>query len=174
MSALDPKRDTDVDRLITRYSRLIRSAVVRVAGPLASELADDIEQRVAIALWRAMPGEQTPSHPASYLYRAAVRETVRAVKALRKANETALDDVHRDPAPSPERVAEARELGEAIRQALSALAPDRRTAVRAHLAGFGAQEIMSMNGWPYNKTRNLVARGMADLRRELSRRGVRG
>ena len=40
--------------------------------------------------------------------------------------------------------------------------------------GFSAQEIMTMQGWPYNTTRNLVARGMADLRRELERRGVHG
>jgi hypothetical protein len=31
---------------------------------------------------------------------------------------------------------------------------------------------MTMQSWPYNKARNLIARGMADLRRELVDRGA--
>ncbi len=49
--------------VVKKYSRLIRSVVGRVAGPLSSSVADDIEQNVLISLWRAMPGEQMPSHP---------------------------------------------------------------------------------------------------------------
>jgi hypothetical protein len=31
-----------------------------------------------------------------------------------------------------------------------------------------------MYGWTYQKARNLIARGMADVREALARRGVRG
>jgi hypothetical protein len=34
--------------------------------------------------------------------------------------------------------------------------------------------IMPMYGWSYQKARNLIARGMSDLRSELRRRGVDG
>jgi hypothetical protein len=33
---------------------------------------------------------------------------------------------------------------------------------------------MAMHGWPYQKARNLVARGMAELREALLQKGVRG
>jgi hypothetical protein len=33
---------------------------------------------------------------------------------------------------------------------------------------------MEMYGWSYQKARNLVARGMADLREALARRGIHG
>ena len=46
--------------------------------------------------------------------------------------------------------------------------------MRAHLAGFDVQEIIGMYGWPYQKARNLIARGMADLRAALRRRGIDG
>lgn len=42
----------------------------------------------------------------------------------------------------------------------------------AHLAGFSAEEIMAMHGWPYQKARNLIARGMAELREKLRAEGV--
>ena len=46
--------------------------------------------------------------------------------------------------------------------------------MRAHLAGFDVREVMSMNGWPYQKARNLIARGMSELRAALQERGIRG
>lgn len=171
VSRSEPIHSRALEELVSRYSRLIRSAVGRVAGPLSEAVADDIEQKVLIALWKAMPGEQIPDHPSSYLYRAAVRETVRTLKS-RRTEETGLVEDQRDPMPSPDRLAESAELGALIRDALSTLSTDRRRAVKAHLMGFDVQEIMTMQSWPYNKARNLIVRGMADLRRELVDRGA--
>jgi RNA polymerase sigma-70 factor (ECF subfamily) len=171
--------DASTDRspledLIATYSRLIRYAVSRVAGPSSPAIEDEVEQKILVALWKAMPPEQIPSTPASYLYRAAVRETVRTLRRRRDAIETEIDEQVRDPTPSPERLAESRELGRSIQEALQTLRPNRRTAVKAHLMGYSAQEIMTMYGWSYNTARNLIARGMADLRHELETRGVHG
>lgn len=167
-----PESGFSLEELVSRYSRLIRSAVGRVAGPLSEAVADDIEQAVVISLWRAMPDEQTPSYPSSYLYRAAVRETVRTMRRLHGGADSEIDEGHRDPAPDPERRAASGELGSTIRAALATLAPRRRSAVEAHLMGFDVHEVMRMQGWSYNTARNLIARGMADLRQELVRRGV--
>jgi DNA-directed RNA polymerase specialized sigma24 family protein len=141
---------------------------------MSPSIAEDVEQKVLTALWRAMPNEQTPTHPSSYLYRAAVRETVRVMKGSRRATETGLTEDRHDPRPAPDRLLESKELGREIRAAVWTLAPDRRRAVQAHLMGFDVREIMTMQNWPYNKTRNLIARGMADLRRELERNGIHG
>lgn len=160
--------------LAAKYSRLIRSAIGRVAGPPGLSEAEDIEQSVLIALWRAMPDEQIPSHPSSYLYRAAVRETVRTLAGRNRVHVVELDDNQHDHQPSPEEALESKELGVAIREVITTLLPDRRRAVQAHLMGFDVQEIMTMQDWPYNRTRNLISRGMADLRRELENRGIVG
>ena len=166
----------DLATLVERYGRLIRSAVRRVAGGAGEAIADDVEQRVLLALWKAMPGEQTPSHPSSYLYRAAVRETVRVLREEARfghADTAEAGDV-RDPRPDPDETARSRELATAIDAALQTLTEHRRRAVRAHLAGFDVQEIMMMCDWSYNTARNRISRGMIDLRRELERRGIRG
>jgi hypothetical protein len=44
--------------------------------------------------------------------------------------------------------------------------------VRAHLAGFDVRDIMEMWGWTYQTARHAIARGMADLRVALRRRGI--
>jgi RNA polymerase sigma factor (sigma-70 family) len=159
--------------LARRYARLIRSAVARVGGAEAARIGDDVEQRVLIQLFRQLAGEQVIHHPASYLYRAAVRETVRVLRGelrVEKSREAAAELPRAE--PSPERRLASRELREQMAAALATLTADRRRAVRAHLAGFEVAEIMAMNGWTYNRARNLVARGMADLRRALRARGV--
>ena len=65
-----------------------------------------------------------------------------------------------------------RESGGQLHREIESLSPDRRKAVRAHRAGFGVREIMELQYWPYHRARNLIARGMADLRRGLRKRGV--
>ena len=165
--------EAELKQLFHQYSRLIRSAVARVAGPSAAEICDDVEQKVLIGLWQAMPGEQMPDHPSSYIYRVAVRETVRSVRRLQQSAALGPESDWTDPSAPPDAIVEAKELGRAIRAALSEVGADRRRAVMAHLAGYDVKEIMEMFEWPYNKARNLIARGMADLRRKLDARGYR-
>ena len=166
-------QEEDFGQLVRQYSRLIRSAVARVAGPSAAGICDDVEQKVLIALWQAMPGEQMPDHPSSYIYRAAVRETVRAVRGLKETSELGPEAEKAELSAPPDAILEAKELGRAVRTALSEIGADRRRAVTAHLAGYEVKEIMVMFDWPYHKARNLIARGMADLRRKLDARGYR-
>jgi RNA polymerase sigma factor (sigma-70 family) len=154
------------DALIKRYARLIRAVVARVKG----QADEDVEQRVAIALWNRVKGEQTIDHPSSYIYRCAVRETVRAMQQQR---ETAplVEDLAAG-SPSPDAAAAAGELAELTRRCLDGLSADRRRAAEAHLQGFDVDEIMELYGWSYQKARNLVARGMSDLRERLRALGV--
>ena len=165
--------EEDFGHLVRQYSRLIRSAVARVAGPSATAICDDVEQKVLIALWQAMPGEQMPDHPSSYIYRAAVRETIRTVRGLQQTSELGPEADKADLSVLPDAVLEAKELGRAIRTVLSEIGADRRRAVTAHLVGYDVKEIMAMFDWPYHKARNLIARGMADVRRKLEARGYR-
>jgi len=166
-------RNDELEEIVRKYSRLIRSAIARVAGPSTDLVAEDVEQEVLLALWKAMPGEQTPAHPSSYLYRAAIRETVRVLKGLRTDAPLEAGADKSPKAPGPDVLAEGKELGHAIRSALAEISGDRRRAVTAHLAGYEVKEIMETFDWPYNKARNLLARGMKDLRSRLDMRGYR-
>lgn len=168
-----------LEDLVRRYSRLVRSAIRRVGGAQVDGLAEDVEQRVFLGIWKQVSREQQIDHPASYIYRVAVRETVRLLKQERRhrspddlvqdANATAIDL-----GAGPEMHLRARETVEQIDRILETLAPARRRAVRAHLVGLEVREIMKLEGWSYNRARNLVARGMADLRRGLQEQALDG
>lgn len=130
-----------------------------------------------MSLWQQISREQTITHHSSYIYRAAVRETVRAVKREldRIRSHSSVDEeggpVLSSSGPNPEKAATDDEFGRAIESTIGRLLPERAAAVRAHLAGYSVEEIMTVHGWPYQKARNLIARGMADLREDLKKGG---
>ena len=169
--------DRRFEDLIRDYARLVRHAI-RAAG--GCRFTDDIEQKVYLSLWQQVRREQTIEHPASYLYRAAVREAVRVIRQAQARPEVELALVaergggERSADPGPEDALLAAERQRALAGAIGTLSPDRARAVRAHLRGFSVQEIMTLFGWDYQKARNLVARGMADLREALRERGIDG
>ena len=167
------------DSLVRQYGRLIAGVVRRVTGARGDLVREDVEQKVLVSLWRRIESEQTIDYPSSYIYRMAVREAVRmmrqetsrAQEPLEEVPEaTAAPDRREDPYDQAARAEQRRQ----IEESLAELLPDRQRAVRAHLSGFDVQEIMAMYGWPYQKARNLVARGIADLRQALLRRGIHG
>jgi RNA polymerase sigma factor (sigma-70 family) len=167
-----------LEELVARYAALIRSAIARVAGARAGAIGDDVVQRVATALWKRLESDGGEiEHPPAYLYRCAIREALRELERIDDEATDRLDDKLADRlgdfAPDPEQRLRGRQLGETIERCLGELHPDRALAVRAHLAGFDVVEIMELHAWTYQKARNLVARGMADLRELLTRRGYR-
>lgn len=157
------------DALARRYARLIRSVVQRVAGRQADSLGDDAEQEILLSLWKQVAQEREIVHPVSYIYRAAVRETTRLVRLARRMPVDALvgDGVEAPAADAADAPHAAAETHARIEAALATLAPDRRRAAEAHLAGLTVQQIMDLTGWPYQRARNLIARGVADLRAAL-------
>jgi RNA polymerase sigma factor (sigma-70 family) len=171
-----PKADAQLTALVEAYASLIRSAVRRVSGPRAALIQDDVQQNVMLALWRQLERGQTIERPASYIFRAAIRETVRLLRRdhahAPAASEHDQRVVEAAAASDPQRDLEERERQKGLMDCLATLEARRQLAVRAHLSGFTVAEIMEMFDWPYQRARHLVARGMADLRRALRERGI--
>jgi RNA polymerase sigma factor (sigma-70 family) len=163
------------EALVPRYARLITAAVMRVGGRAALMHREDIEQQVLVDIWRHLEREQNIVHPSSYIYKAAVRETVRHLRRerARAADPLEAEGASQDDAGAgPFAVAASQEKAAHIEASIRELSPDRQRAVRAHLMGFDVREIMTMYGWTYQRARNLIARGIGELRQSLRLKGI--
>jgi len=172
-----PRSDQEIEAVVAAYASLISRAVRRLAGSQAPLIQDDVQQVVMVGLWRQLERGQTIERPASYIFRAAVRETVRLLRRHRahppgSGRVPDVETVEAGAAADPHRALEEKERQRAILDAMRGLAVARQQAVRAHLSGFDVREIMGMFGWSYQRARHLIARGMADLRRALRERGI--
>jgi RNA polymerase sigma-70 factor (ECF subfamily) len=77
-----------------------------------------------------------------------------------------------DAAPRPDQAAQLSELAAQIERALEAIPESRRRVVRMYLVGYNSTEIGALMGWSEAKARNLLYRGLGDLRERLADVGV--
>jgi RNA polymerase sigma factor (sigma-70 family) len=143
---------------------------------------EDIEQEAWVAVWHALRGEREIAFPASYVYKAGVSAASRAVRRARSRREESLQEedaagspVHPLPAAdteSPHEAAARSECRQKIAAALTQLPENRRAAVGLHLRGLTTSEIGNLLQWSEPKARNLVHRGLKDLRAVLRSMGI--
>ncbi|TFG89680.1 MAG: sigma-70 family RNA polymerase sigma factor [Gemmatimonadales bacterium] len=139
---------------------------------------DELVQEVRIRLWRAEERETGSASTASYVWRtaeAAAIDLFRRRRTREQRSDRLADgrvDVPVGRTPDPIQQTEERELINQVSQAVSELPESRRVPVRMHLAGYRRNEIANALGWSEPKTRNLIYRGLADLRALLLKRGI--
>jgi RNA polymerase sigma-70 factor, ECF subfamily len=164
--------------LLDQYGRLLRQAISRFRPQRLGVQTDDIEQEARLRLWKALRAERNITDPASYLYRVAATAAIDAVRRVKARREDPLPDPGEgtaEPAsadPSADRLAGRRQLLGRVQESLQALPEPRRRAVALYLQGFGSGEIGRLLGWSEAKARNLLYRGLKDLRDALQARGI--
>jgi RNA polymerase sigma factor (sigma-70 family) len=77
-----------------------------------------------------------------------------------------------DPQASPERQAERALVLAKVKECLGRLKAERRRALALHLQGFTTEEIGRLLGWTEPRARNLVYRGLKQLRETLRSAGI--
>lgn len=164
-----------LDEVLARFTAAARRVAAR-AGLDRDDL-DDLLQDVRIRLWRSLgTPEKIREARALYIHRAVASATLDLIRRRRTRREESLADFGDERGPTaPTRADAALDEGEfdaALARALDQLPLARRTVVRLHLAGHDRQEIADMLGWSEPKTRNLLYRGLADLRTALERAGL--
>lgn len=171
--------------VIKEYGRFLRQTIIRFCPKDLGLQFSDIEQDARLRLWRALQSEREIQNLTSYLYRIAVTSTLDAIRRVKSKREDQLllaDEEDEDagkpdrlvagPEHAPDLQAERRLLLRKIEAAMATLPENRRRAVGLHLQGMTKQEIGELLGWTESKARNLVYRGLQDLREQLRAEGV--
>ncbi len=185
---------TAVDQLSRSLESVVENcaALVRRVGwrhGLGADDVDEVFQDVRIRLWKAREaGEQISTVPTSYVYRTAMSAALDLIRrrragAMGAARETEATDTDvREGLPGgvdalavaggPEHALEQAELARAVEAAVREIPETRRPVVRMYLIGYPREEIAALMGWSEAKVRNLLYRGLADVRAALVQRGI--
>lgn len=177
--------ESQFEALLEEYGRFLHNTIARFCPKNLGAQINDIEQEAKIRLWRAIQSERDLQSPASYIYRIAMTTTIDAVRKAQARHEDQLrleaeegsDSITAlalpaDPEQSPERAAQQKEFIETIETALAKLVENRRLAVEFYLQGMTSQEIADLMDWTEAKARNLIYRGLEDLRKHLRNAGI--
>ncbi len=163
---------TALERLVARFDSLIRRAA-RARGVSPADV-DEIVQDVRVRLWKTgASDENLEALSASYMQRVALSAAIDLLRRQRARREDSLEDVSITIAnrsallmPSPDRSEDA-ELAQRFELALAHMVRNRRLVVQLHLEGYPRDEIVTLTGWTEPKVRNLLYRGLEELRGRL-------
>jgi RNA polymerase sigma-70 factor (ECF subfamily) len=161
-----------LEDVVRRFGNFMRRTAHR--HNLEATEIEDVVQETRIRLWKALgTSARIRQAPASYIYRtvtSAALDFLRRRRARREdslsspavtavapmASSSVADDTLRES-----------DVGRAVTRAVELLVESRRAVVRMYLAGYDREEIADLLGWSEAKTRNLLYRGLADVRVSL-------
>lgn len=175
---LDGRARQPAEEECARLRAALARAVRRICPRWLAAQADDIVQAALLKVLAAHDGRAVAS---AYLWRAAYTATVDEIRRRRRRREVPLEEtVPPDATPAAERRAEsdpegavwAREIGRGLADCLHCLIEGRRLAVVLHLQGHSVPEAARILSWSDKRVENLVYRGLFDLRRCLTTKGL--
>ena len=164
----------DYERIRAQLTRSVR----RICPGWLADRSEDIVQNALIRILAIhRRGELNGSPPASYLWKVAYTATMDEIREVRRKREEPLDALNlersRDPGGDPTmRERAAWDKGRVVRRCLGRLQERRRIVVGLYLLGHKLSESAELLDWRFNQVRNLLYRGLADLRRCLASHGV--
>ena len=177
----EPPAGIDASPILTQALERFRGVFERVARQFRLEPTDleELLQEVRIRLWHAQARGESVAHvPASYLWRTAESAAIDLFRRRRthvRREEHLTSGAHERPAAThaaTDAGALETDLEARVEDALRQLGDARRVVVRMHLAGYSRMEIANTMQWSDAKVRNLLYRGLADLRLVLEARGI--
>jgi RNA polymerase sigma-70 factor (ECF subfamily) len=130
-----------------------------------------VTQEVLVRLWRR-GHEVLPEKIGPWLIRVTRNACIDVMRRRKGGSQVAIDDeagieIH-EPAPGPERLAHASQLGGRILQALETLTePGRSVVILREIQGLSYQEIGEALEMPMSSVRVTLHRGRRRLREEL-------
>lgn len=170
-----------LNQLLARHGARLRALVLRHCSSNQGLDPDDIEQEVRIRLWRAVERETNSVLPASYIQRVVVTTVIDALRRNRPDMALPLPEPGQEAGVEalmeqvgPVRSASDRQRLDMVQAAIQALPERRRQPVRLGLQGFTPDEIGELLGMTGTMAKNLMYRGLYELRDRLRAAGLDG
>jgi RNA polymerase sigma-70 factor, ECF subfamily len=168
------------DELVSRWDRKIHGAIYRVVGP--DEDARDLCQEAFLKAYRGLGTFKREARFSSWLYQIALNVCRDRLRRRRGRTAVSLDDLEdardggfRAAAPSPLELVEARDLRHLVEDALLTLsAEEREVVILKEYQELTFPEIADALEVPLSTVKTRLYRGLAQLRHQLQRQGVRG
>jgi RNA polymerase sigma factor (sigma-70 family) len=164
-------KEDEFRQILEDYSRHMSSQVQRYNLPKYGLDPEDILQDVKIRIWKLLQAGRTIVSPAAYIKKIVGSAVIDQLRKRRR--EENLYQHEKQKRISEQELSyrweaiRKKALAETVGQAVNRLINSRRQVVKLYLLNLTIQEIASYLQWSQDKTRNLLYRGLADLRQSL-------
>ena len=161
--------------LVETYQKRVYALTVRMCP--TRELAEEAAQEAFLSAWQGLPFFRGDSAFSTWLYRLASNACVDLLRKESRHQGPSLDDEAvsadtADPAPTPEKAAEQRELRTQIEAGLRSLSPEHREVlVLREIQQLSYDEIADVLSLDLGTVKSRISRGRRQLRDFLIKQG---
>ncbi len=163
--------EKELQDLLERFTNFIRAHIQKFEVQRYGIDPEDVIQEVRIKIWKLVDNEKIIVNYASYIKKIVDTVVIDQLRLLKKDEQLYRMEKQKQVAEQmnvcrPEVLRNAL-LKEAVGKAVESLIESRRNVVKLYLFDLSIEEISRFYGWSLHKTRNLLYRGLADLKRSL-------
>jgi RNA polymerase sigma-70 factor (ECF subfamily) len=171
MESPDRKKEEAFGEILENYAEFLISHIKKFDLHKYGLDPEDIMQDVRIKIWKLVHDERIIFSHASYLKKIISTSVIDQLRKFRRQDNLFRHERQRHIAELrqsyPQNSAATTFFENALGQAVERLIDSRRQVVKLYLLSFNIQEISSYLNWSVDRTRNLLYRGLADLRKIL-------
>ncbi len=172
--AKDRTAEEDFKAILGEFSGSIRAQVLSHGLDRRGIDPEDVIKEIKVRLWKRLCGEKKVVNPSSYIKKvvsSVLIDQLRKSRAEERLLHQAMQKDIEEEKPQAGKASDA-SLRLILEEAVDSLIETRRKVVKLFLLNLTIEEISSALRWSHDKTRNLLYRGLADLRIALKNRGV--
>jgi len=173
----DESKDKELAEIIERFSGYIRASIQKYNPRKFGIEIDDVLQDVKIKIWKIIRHEKKISNYSSYIKKIVDTSVIDQFRRLKREEGVYLFEKNRKiaesrPAAPGAGVYAEMDLKDLVGKAVDGLIESRRRVVKLYLLNMSIEEISLYFHWSKDKTRNLLYRGLNDLKRILRDKNI--
>jgi len=165
----------DFEGILEKFSGSIKASILKFGLEKRGIDPEDVFQEVKIKIWKKFAHEKNVSNHSSYIRRVVNSTLIDHVRKSRRQDKLIHHEKQKwllEEKCSPEEPAQDNVFWEMVGEAAESLMESRRKVVKLFLSNLTIDEISLTLNWTKDKTRNLLYRGLSDLKRKLKERGI--
>jgi len=162
-------KEKEFEDLVNRFADFIRIHILKYNPYKYGVDPEDVSQDVRIKIWKLLHSEKNIASYSSYIKKIVNSSVIDQLRKLRREEGIFNHEkivAERELAYSIE-LARFRSLEETVGKAVDSLIDSRRQVVKLYLLNLSIEEISGYLHWSTGKTRNLLYRGLSDLKKIL-------
>jgi RNA polymerase sigma factor (sigma-70 family) len=168
----DESREKALAVLLSEFSLFINAHIRKFRVANFGVDIEDVAQDVKIKLWKILRDEKKISNYPSYIKKVVDSSVIDHLRKCKRdenifVHEKAKTISERAQSYAADPISAMSDPRDALGRAIDRLIESRRAVVQLYMMNFSIAEISEHFRWSQHKTRNLLYRGLADIRRFL-------
>ena len=170
-------RKNEFESLIKNFTGLIYFHIKKFNTQKNVLDYDDISQEVILKVWKVINNEKKIKHYSSYIKKVVNSTIIDYLRKSRRQQQVISSKMQEKIFEKQEAFREKEDpkniLVKKVYSAIDNLIESRKKVVKLHLLDLTIEEISVLFNWTEDKTRNLLYRGLSDLKKNLKESGIK-